>query len=116
MKEKKKIIEELSKLKIQDRTVIGKDGVTKFYPVIRSPYILPIVFWTKFKIFLTAGTTLTVAGDLLLSLNLGPGMHLSLAFLPFFLAPWPKITQGRGKFLAKIDRNFAEIRAKKGRE
>ena len=104
MKEKKKIIEELSKLKIQDRTVIGKDGVTKFYPVIRSPYILPIVFWTKFKIFLTAGTTLTVAGDLLLSLNLGPGKHL---------APWPKITQGWGKFLAKIrDTLFTRIQYK----
>ena len=75
LKDKKKIIEELSKLKIQDRTVFGKDGVTKFYPVIRSPYILPIVFWTKFKIFLTAGTTLTVAADLLLSLNLGPGTY-----------------------------------------
>jgi len=78
LKEKKKIIEELSKLKIQDRTVFGKDGVTKFYPVIRSPYILPIVFWTKFKIFLTAGTTLTVAADLLLSLNLGPVVYSAL--------------------------------------
>ena len=44
LKEKKKIIEELSKLKIQDRTVIGKDGVTKFYPVIRSPYTLSMVY------------------------------------------------------------------------
>ena len=94
LKEKKKIIEELSKLKIQDRTVIGKDGVTKFYPVIRSPYILPIVFWTKFKIFLTAGTTLTVAADLLLSLNLGPGTYaLEPCLFAIFLAPWPKITR-----------------------
>ena len=87
LKEKKKVIEELSKLKVQDRTVFGKDGVTKFYPVIRSPHILPIVFWTKFKIFLTAGTTLSVAADLLLSLNVGPGMHLSLDFSPVLFGP-----------------------------
>jgi len=75
LKERKEKIDRLSKLDPKDRSVVGLDGKTLFFPVVRCPYILPIVAWTKLKIFICTSSVLAVSLDQIFSLGIHQGIY-----------------------------------------
>jgi len=85
LKERKEKLDQLAKLDPKDRSVLGSDGTTLFFPVVRCPHIIPIVTWSKFKILTCYLSLSAVAADQIFSLGFHQAIYGVLGCSSFTL-------------------------------